>query len=261
MALNGEDRRRNNEETLDKDYEKIYQEASVIPQQVDTKEVSFFASLVQSTEKLQILDIGCAEGRLAVSLALKGHLVTAIDISERFLNTAKRLSIRNKVNIETAKCDIENDVSNLRGKAFDVIFFMDVIEHLKNPVKALGNIRTLLSDNGTLFIHTPNVLTPARFMRYLVKRKELMNYYVPKNLSDLHFQTYDYLSLEKTLNFIGFRIYEVVPTRLTLPKFHHFAKFLAKQFPFLSDTLLLVCMKASPINVKSQIQFWAHSLK
>lgn len=139
---------------------------------------------------------------------------------------------------------------------------MDVIEHLKNPIAALENIRTLLQNNGMLYIHTPNVCTIYRFLNYFINRKKLINYYDSQNLGDLHFQTYDYLTLEKTLNFVGLKVYEIIPTKIHLPQerrskfLRYFSKFLSKQFPFFSDTLLLKCKKERPINIDEQISFW-----
>ena len=75
-------------------------------------------------------------------------------------------------------------------------------------------------------------------------------------------QSYDYLTLEQTLNFIGFKVEKIIPTRLSLPIINRF-NFLngmfvlfAKIFPLLSDTILLVCNKRNPINVDQLIDFW-----
>jgi 2-polyprenyl-3-methyl-5-hydroxy-6-metoxy-1,4-benzoquinol methylase len=246
--------------TLPKDYKEVYEEGAIIDQQTDDEEVNFFANLISHQKQLNILDLGCAEGKLAVLLALKGHNVTAADISQNFLNKASNLAKEKNVKVNTIWCDIEENVDNLKGKKFDVIYFMDVIEHLRNPIVALENIKNLLKDNGTLIIHTPNVCSLSRFLRYLRKRKEMINYYDPKNLWDLHLQLYDYLTLEKILNFIGLKVCEVIPTTLSVPKLGRF-RFLSRLFPFLSDNLLVKCKKEEPIDVEKQISFWRKQFK
>jgi len=255
-----------NEKTLPKNYEEYYEKASIILQQTDKEETYYFANLISHNKKLRILDIGCAEGELVLLLALKGHDVTAADISKNYLEKVVKSAQENSTKIRIMKCNIEDNISQFEDEKFDVIFFMDVIEHLRNPLIALENIRHLLNDDGVLFIHTPNVFTLSRLLRYIVARTKLIDYYEPSKLADLHFQTYDYLTLEKTLNFIGLKIHEIIPTKLTLPLvcrfrfFNHFFKFLSKEFPFFSDTLLVKCKKAKPINIEQQIVFWSKDL-
>jgi len=240
-------------------YEELYEQASIFEQQTDEEEIMFFADLVSSTRQLNILDLGCAEGKLAVALALKGHKVTASDISQNFLERALDTAQRNSVEIGAVRCDIEENDAAYRfwGESFDVIYFMNVIEHLRNPIRALENIRELLNSEGILFIHTPNVFTLNRIARYFLKRKKLMNYYAPQNLADIHLQKYDYLTIEQTLNFAGLRVRRMIPTKLTLPKKSVSSKWLARRFPFLSDTLLLECIRAKPIDMSCQILFWS----
>jgi len=49
---------------------------------------------------------------------------------------------------------------------FDLITFFEVIEHLEleEGIKMLGRLKQLLADGGLLFISTPNVYNPTRFL-------------------------------------------------------------------------------------------------
>lgn len=249
---------------LSEDYEEIYERASMVAQQTDPAEITFFADLVPSGQSLKILDIGCGEGKLSVLLAQRGHDVTAMDVSEGFLEQARCLAKNSSVNLKTIKANIETARATIPSEAFDVIYLMDVIEHLKSPMDGLKNIRGMLKENGVLLLHTPNVFTPSRFAGYAKHRKELTDLTNPKNIGDLHLQTYDFLTLEKTLAFAGFRVSEIVPTRLTLPvlyrlrsrAFQRFYRSLSKAFPKFSDTLLLRCMKASQIDFEKVLAVW-----
>ncbi|MGH2400861.1 MAG: class I SAM-dependent methyltransferase, partial [bacterium] len=54
--------------------------------------------------------------------------------------------------------------------SFNVITLWDVIEHIPNPDVMLSHLRSLLTSDGMLFLHTPNVavqLPKARFKRFL----------------------------------------------------------------------------------------------
>ena len=246
-------------------YEEIYERASAIAQQTDPSEVLFFADLVPKGSKLRILDIGCGEGKLSVLLAQRGHDVTAMDVSEGFLEQARCLAKKNAVTLRTIRMNVENAEPTLPEEKFDVIYLMDVIEHLKAPITGLRNIRGMLKDDGILLVHTPNVFTPSRFANYLKNPQNLTDFSNPKNIGDLHLQTYDFVTLEKTLAFSGFKVLQVVPTKLTLPVLFRFRSRAAdrlfrrasRRFPKFSDTLLLRCGKASQLDFDIVLASWA----
>lgn len=251
--------------SLSEGYEEFYEKLSVVPQQLDQEETASFASLTPAAESLDVLDMGCAEGALAVELALRGHEVTAADISQGHLDSALQLAQEHSVRIDLVKCNIEAGVSRFEGRTFDAIFFLNVLEHLKSPASGLENIRKLLKQDGVLWVQTPNACRVSRVLRHLIHRKQFANYYDPNALADLHFQVYDYMSLEQTLNLAGLEVTAVLPTRLTLPIFGRFRvcrpvfRLLSRLFPFLSDELLLSCKKGRPIDVDAQIDFWART--
>jgi 2-polyprenyl-3-methyl-5-hydroxy-6-metoxy-1,4-benzoquinol methylase len=251
------------EKSLLNNYEEYYESASFISQQHDKDEVRRFTEIAGTIgANLDILDIGCAEGELAVSLAKKGNRVTAADISKSFLEQTAQRARDNGVKGSTVFFDVEKDAVAFNGKTYDVIFLMDVIEHLLGPAKALANIRTLLRDNGILVIHTPNLSSLALVYRYVRFRARRENYFLPENLGDLHLQGYDYQTLEKALNFSGLQIEKVMSTAITLPLIYRFAwarpfsRALSKLFPLISDTLLVQCRKVTPVDMEKQIVYW-----
>lgn len=246
------------EKTLSSHLEELYDKASVIPQQLDESELRLFINVLPKSGPFNILDLGCAEGKLAVEIAKLGHKVTAADISTSQLEKAMSLAIKTGVRLDVVHCDIEKGNEPLGKNVFDYIYLMDVIEHFKNPVAALENIRPMLAENGRLIIHTPNVFALDRLLYYLVRPRKRVNFYESRKLWDLHFQTYDYMTLEKTLNFVGYKVEEILPTRLSIP-FLTKSRWLASRFPFMADTLLFSCRKEKPIDVDAQIDFWKAS--
>lgn len=248
-------------------YTELYDCASDIPQQGDNAEVDFFASLPTSDAGSRVLDIGCAEGRLAIALAKRGYKVTGVDISGNFVETARRNATEEDVHIDTHVVDIQQGIGNLAVAQFKTVFLMDIVEHVPNPLKTLRNVRELLSADGELIINTPNAFALHRILWYLRRPRGLMNYFTPERLKDLHLQTYDYLTMEKTLNFAGLRVAKLIANRMTLPltwsmkTIDPIKRALSRLLPVFSDDLLLRVRKCDPIDIEAQLEYWRQEAK
>ena len=239
-------------------YEAVYEEVSRREEQKDKEELDFFSHLIPDRPGLEVLDLGCAEGKLAILLAKKGHDVVAADISANYLEQAKRAAKAQSVSIETIKCDIETDTTCFHGRKFDYILFMDVIEHLRSPIRGLENIRELLKEDGTLFIHTPNACSIPMFCHNLVNRKKVSNFLDPRTVRDLHLQLYDFSTLTKLCNFVGLKVIRIIPTKATLPKITS-SRIIARRFPAICNTLLIECNKCQPIDIAEVVGSWVSS--
>ncbi len=249
--------------SLPDNIENAYELVGQKTEQGSSAEAKYFAELISNAGKnLRVLDLGCGNGALAVELAKRGHYVLATDISTSNLRKTQLSAQIAHVSVEVAKYDLDGNCRNIKGYSkFDVVFLMDVIEHLKNPLKALSNIHQLLSVTGLFFINTPNSITPGKIYYYLRKNRAIkQDFFNPACLWDFHFQTYDYLSLLKTLNFVGFDIQEQVPGFVLIPipfvNKNLRSRFLASFFPGFSENLLLKCVKHDPIDFAKQVQYW-----
>lgn len=97
------------------------------------------------------LDVGCAQGTLALLLGECGYKVYAIDIRESFLDYAKTRYEYGDVEF------ICGDILKTEFKEkFDLIFANQVIEHLVYPIPLLKHLRSLLTPNGHLVMTTPS---------------------------------------------------------------------------------------------------------
>jgi len=100
---------------------------------------------------LSILDVGCAQGTLALLLAERGHHVTAVDIRPQFLDYARSRHTHGDVRFVAANV-LEDELPG----GHDLIFANQIIEHLVYPAELLGRLRRLLKPGWRLVATTPN---------------------------------------------------------------------------------------------------------
>ena len=101
----------------------------------------------------RVLEAGCGVGAQTILLAKHspGALITAVDISEDSLVKAKRLTeAENKENIRFETQDV-NALSYM-DSTFDHVFVCFLLEHVKDPVKTLLELRRVLKKGGTMTI-------------------------------------------------------------------------------------------------------------
>ncbi|WP_337873427.1 methyltransferase domain-containing protein [Ignavibacterium sp.] len=134
----------------------------------------------QEISNKKILDIGSGEGGTS-SILSKSNLVISIDLS------LLRLS-RQKQNYKTKNL-VNCDAMNLpfRNNYFDIIILQDVIEHLYNYENFLKEIKKVLSEDGVIYLSTPNKLSIINFLSdphwglptvSVLKRKTIRNIFL-----------------------------------------------------------------------------------
>lgn len=99
----------------------------------------------------KLLEIGSSLGYFARIFKDRGFNVSGSDISPYIL---KKVRILQK-DIKFLEIDIEKTSDIEKKFDFDYVVAFEVLEHLRNPGKALLNIRKLLKQNGILIFSTP----------------------------------------------------------------------------------------------------------
>ncbi|HEX2787695.1 MAG TPA: class I SAM-dependent methyltransferase [Ignavibacteria bacterium] len=107
------------------------------------------AALKQKPDAKTVLDVGAGVGLMVNEAQKRGLDATGVEPSKWLVQKAKDLF---SINI------IEGIVPNdeLKNKKFDIIFAVDVIEHLSNPLEFLETLKNYLNDSGLLIIATPD---------------------------------------------------------------------------------------------------------
>ncbi|MBC7339706.1 MAG: class I SAM-dependent methyltransferase [Firmicutes bacterium] len=111
-------------------------------------------ALLGDVSGLQVLDVGCGLGRLSVTLARRGALVTAGDISEGMLAQTRRLSEKYGVAHRVTTVRMNAEAMPFADASFDLVVGTGILHHLDVP-RALGEIRRVLRPGGRALFEEP----------------------------------------------------------------------------------------------------------
>ncbi len=114
-------------------------------------QIDLYLALAQGRGQLDVLDVGCAQGTLALVLAEHGHRVCAMDLRQPFLDYA---ASRHETGEIRFVCGNAMEVEP--GGKFDLIFANQIVEHLVYPGELLRRLARWLKPGGRLVVTTPN---------------------------------------------------------------------------------------------------------
>lgn len=134
-----------------------------------------------------VLDVGCSSGHFGeVLIHEKQCEVVGLDIDAPDIEIAKQhLTAAYVRNVE------HDDLSDLGG--FDVVMFVDVLEHLLDPIGALNRVKKLLNKNGMILFSIPNM---AHISIRLMLMKGFFEYTPIGLLDRTHLHYYDEFEVE-----------------------------------------------------------------
>ena len=102
---------------------------------------------------LRVLDIGCSDGFFSFEMESRGAEVIAMDfVPENYTG----FSVARKIlgsSVEYRMDNVYNLSPEKYGK-FDLVLFLGVLYHLRNPLGGLDAIRSIMKDGGKLFVGT-----------------------------------------------------------------------------------------------------------
>lgn len=165
------------------------------------RKITFIDEFLKNIHRnINILDAGCGEGVLVEKYKNKGFNITGLDL-----------------NVENAFVK-KGDILNMPfdDNSFDIIFFLDVIEHLSvfDQPKALLELKRVLKDDGKLIISIPNLAHKASRYKFYKTGQLIRTANIYKHPGDRPIK--EYLEL---LNIAGLKTNERFPIKLTLPCF------------------------------------------
>lgn len=99
----------------------------------------------------RILDLGCGDGSLAAALCEQGAVVLGVDVDSSSVDQARR------VLSEAHVVDLDEPGAIRRLGQFDAVICADILEHLRDPWRALDEVSATLRPGGSVVLSIPNV--------------------------------------------------------------------------------------------------------
>jgi SAM-dependent methyltransferase len=142
-----------------------------------------------------ILDYGCGTGEFLHHLKSSGWAITGVEPSEEARNKA----------IHLLQNPIHSSIEKIEGSQFDAITLWHVLEHIHDLNEKLSSIKSLLKQDGIIFIAVPNHESPdaQKYAAYWA------GYDVPRHL--WHFSKD---SMKKLFDKIGLELINIHPMKL-----------------------------------------------
>jgi 2-polyprenyl-3-methyl-5-hydroxy-6-metoxy-1,4-benzoquinol methylase len=114
-------------------------------------QLDVYLDLADQYAAQSVLDVGCAQGTLALMLGERGRTVTAVDIRPAFLEYARSRWEHGDVRFVAS-----NIFDDPQLGVFDMVFANQIIEHLVYPAELLRRLTRYVRPGGVLVITTPN---------------------------------------------------------------------------------------------------------
>lgn len=105
----------------------------------------------------RILDAGCGKGRFSKVFLEMGAYVIGLDLSEKLLNETKEINNGSF---------LLGSVTNLpfNDKTFDLVFSIEVMEHVPDTDKTIREMVRVLKKNGRIVIIDKNKLSLSKYL-------------------------------------------------------------------------------------------------
>lgn len=114
----------------------------------------WYVSFLKSTDR--VLDVGCANGQHTLRAAPRVKEIVGIDYDPELIRIAREdAERRGFTNVRFEIGSVEERL-NFPDASFDVVLFLDVLEHLNNRDLVLDEIHRVLKPGGTMLLAIPN---------------------------------------------------------------------------------------------------------
>lgn len=172
----------------------------------------------------RVLDVGCATGDLLLSIRREGNAnVTGVEPGERAVAVARGRGL-------DARLGMLEDAA-FSDASFDTVILSHTLEHVRDPIATLREIRRVLAPGGALVLWLPN----ADSIEARVLGRRWIGYDPPRHLT-----TFSVATLTRALDATGFRVTQVRHEAVGLEWAWAFRSWLRERVPRAERAIALV---------------------
>jgi ubiquinone biosynthesis O-methyltransferase len=114
-----------------------------------------------------ILDVGCGNARDIIPMLQQGATIVGVDVSEGMIQQARQeLAAAGYRDVRLEVGDATR--LNFADASFDKIVCSEVLEHIPDAGRAVGEMHRVLKPGGAMVVSTPNRLSWYGFDRYVL---------------------------------------------------------------------------------------------
>jgi 2-polyprenyl-6-hydroxyphenyl methylase / 3-demethylubiquinone-9 3-methyltransferase len=129
----------------------------------------------------EVLDVGCGGGILAESMAIRGALVTGIDLGEMPLKVAELHTLETGVKVNYRQIAAETLAAECPA-SFDIVTCMEMLEHVPDPGSVITACARLVKPGGYVFFSTLN-RNPKSYLLAIIGAEYLLRW-LPRGTHD-----------------------------------------------------------------------------
>jgi len=123
-------------------------------------------------DQQQVLDVGCGGGILAESMALRGAIVTGIDMAAAPLEVARLHLHESGARVDYRQMAAE-ELAGQQAGHWDVVTCMELLEHVPDPAQLIQSCAELVRPGGHVFLSTIN-RNPIAYLQAIVGAEYLL---------------------------------------------------------------------------------------
>lgn len=135
----------------------------------------------------RVLDIGCWDGLWSFEAEKRGatEVYATDDISQRPVHSTRTFNLAKEILKSEARYFPDTPIEQIPslGVKFDVILFLGIYYHLRDPLHALGILRGVLNDGGVIIIEGDVVYNRrksfAKFLYNDIWKDDPSNWWIP----------------------------------------------------------------------------------
>mgnify|MGYP006202398147 FL=1 len=110
---------------------------------------------IKPYSKGRILEIGCGIGNISEFFINDNFDIVLSDLRDNYIDIlGKKFPTSEAIKIDLVHPEFDLVYKDYLG-AFDTVFALNVVEHIKDDVQAIANCKKLLTNNGNLIILVP----------------------------------------------------------------------------------------------------------